>query len=134
MATISVQLQKGITVGEKVFKEAMLREPTAMDVIEATEASERIVMVPQGMDDDGRPVMEPQLVASPTMVGVNVLRRQIVSIGDFKAPIDDLLFQKLSPTDLNILQREALKLEKASLEVAQRGRDHDQSKADTPVD
>lgn len=125
MARISVQLSKGIEIGGVIHREAILREPTALDVIEATAESERVAMVPTGFDNEGVAVMTPQLVASPTMTGINVLRRQIVSIGEINGPIDNLFFAKLSAEDLNILQRKALELEDAaaaSTEVAHRGR------------
>lgn len=122
MATITVSLQKGITIGDKVHRDAVLREPTALDVIEATIDSEKVVMVPSGISGDGEAVLTPQLISSPTMVGIKVLLKQIVRIGDIQGPIDTLFIGKLSPEDLNILQRAANGLENASLEVALRGR------------
>lgn len=122
MAQTKVLLNKGITIGGITHRDAVLREPTALDIIQATADAERVVMVPTGTDQWGHPVLTPQLVSSPTMAGINVLRRQIVSIGPLTGPIDDVIFDKLSPEDLNILQRAATELESASFEVAQRGR------------
>jgi len=121
MAQISVTLKKGIIIGGVAHTDAVLREATALDVIQATADSERVVII----DRNGQPVLTPQLVASPTMTGINILRKQIVSIGPMKAPIDDLLFEKLSPDDLNILQRATEQLEDVGLEVAHRGRTDD---------
>jgi phage FluMu protein gp41 len=122
MAQVKVTLSKGISIGGITYRDAVLRETTAADVIRATADAERVVMAPNGVDRSGQPVLIPTLVASPTMVGINTLRAQIVSIGPMTAPIDEVIFEKLSPEDLNILQLEAEKLDAASIEVAQRGR------------
>ncbi len=125
MSTIEVTLQKGLRVGQISHTIAVLREPSAGDVIDASMDAEKVVMVPTGVDGAGHAVMEPQLVTSPTLVGINVLRRQIVRIGAIDGPLERELLDKLSPTDLNLLQAKAQELEAASIEVAQRGRaDH----------
>lgn len=122
MAQHTITLTKGITIGDVTHCVAVLREASALDVIEAAAESEKVVMVSQGLDRHGLPVLVPQLVASPTITGMNVLRRQIVKIGDIAGPIDDAYFSKLSPEDLNALQDAADTLQHAALEVAQRGR------------
>lgn len=127
----TVTLEKGITVGEKTYREAVLRPPTAMDVIEAMQDAEVVIQVPS-QQGDGR--MEAQLVTSPTRVGINVMLRQLEKIGEFTAPFDRDILAKLSPADLNILQREAELLEAASLAVAQRGCTEGEGAADSEGD
>jgi len=71
----------------------------------------------------------PTLVASPAMVGIHVLRRQIVRIGDVGGPISLDMIKLLHPVDLDLIQKKADELdgaaesEAASREVTQRGRD-----------
>lgn len=114
MATIKVKLNKGLRVGEKTHIDAEIREASVGDMLDAAEESERLVNTPDGY----------QLLASPTLVGVNVLRRQIVAIGDHPGPLTLGEIKKLDPSDLNLLQAEAQRLEAVSLkETADRGRD-----------
>lgn len=114
MTTIKCILKKGLRIGEEVHTEAEIREATVGDMIEAAEESERVVNTLDGF----------QLLASPTLVGINVLRRQIVKIGGHPGPLTLGEIKKLDPLDLNLLQMEAQRLEAASLkESADRGRD-----------
>lgn len=106
MATVKVLLITGLTIGEIVHKLAEIREVTAGDLIDATEESERLVCTEEG---------EHILVASPTMVGLNTLRRQIVKIGDHKGPLTLGEIKKLSAADLNALQAQAQQLDQATL-------------------
>jgi phage FluMu protein gp41 len=112
MRTIDVTLDQGLTIGNTTHKKAVIREATAGDVIEATEESEKVVKTPDGYE----------LLASNTLVGINVLRRQIVSVGDYKGPLTVGEMKHLSPGDLRLLQIKAEQLESAALEVALRGR------------
>jgi phage FluMu protein gp41 len=129
MRTATIQLDKGITVGEVQHITVVLKEPSAMDVINAMKASEQLVTAPV-LDEMGQTVrMEAQFIASPTATAIHVMLSQIVSIGTegekplYSAPIPERILDKLSPNDLNILQREAALLENASVaEVAARGR------------
>lgn len=111
MATIECTLKKGLTEGDKTHTHCIIREPTAGDVIAASEESEKVVALGT----------EPVLVTSPTLVGINTLRRQIVSIGDITGPLEREMLDRLSAEDLNLVQQHANKLERAG-EVAQRGR------------
>jgi phage FluMu protein gp41 len=120
--SIVVTLEKGITIGKVTHKDAELREATALDVIEATVKAERVVMVPAGFTPEGEPVLTPQLVPSPTNVGVYVLLRRIVRIGKIKGPIDELYLDKLSPEDFHLLQQGAENYARLALEVAHEGR------------
>lgn len=101
MATVSVTLTKGLKIEEEVHLEAVLREATAGDLIEATADSERLMLTPEGY----------QLVPSPTMVGTNVLCRQIVRIGTHNGPLTVGELGKLSAGDLKLLQQKAEQLE-----------------------
>jgi phage FluMu protein gp41 len=115
MRTVKVILHDGLKIGEETMTEATLRETTAADVIEAIEESERLLNLPDG----------PALVASPTMVGMHTLRRQIVSIGSHPGPLLLSELKKLSAIDLGLLQEQAMDLERASMKgLADRGR-HD---------
>lgn len=119
MATASGSLQHGLQIGETIHDTYEIREATAGDVIEAMEESEKVVLIPGG----DRP--EPALVLSPTMVGLNTLRRQIVSVGTYQGPLTLGELKRLHPSDLDLLQKEAERLESTPIaaEAASRGRD-----------
>lgn len=106
MATVKVTLKTGLTIGETVHKEALLREVTAGDLIDATEESEKVVLTPDGY----------QLLVSNTLVGLNTLRRQIVSIGDHPGPLTISELGHLSGKDMNLLQQQAEILDSATLQ------------------
>lgn len=115
MASHVVTLDKGWTIGETVHQEVELREPTAGDLIEATEEGERLVRSPDGGF---------ALVVSEPLVGLHTLRRQIVRVGDYTGEVTLAMLKKLSATDLSLLQEGAQQLDRAMLqEVASRGRD-----------
>lgn len=102
-AEVTVSLVDGLKVGEDVLKDAVLREITAGDILDAQEESEKLMLTPTG----------PQLVPSPSLVSTNVLRRQIVRIGNVNGPMSRKDLSRLSPHDLNLLQAEADKLDRA---------------------
>ncbi len=113
MTTVKVTLEKGLKVGEVVHLEAEIREATAGDYIEATEESERVCKTPEG---------NYVLLASPTEVSLNTLRRQIVRIGEYQGPLTRGEMKKLSISDLNLLQEKMQDLEGAAvLAVGERG-------------
>jgi phage FluMu protein gp41 len=118
MAEVTVELDMGLTIGEKTLKTVVIRELTAGDIFDAQADAERVVQTEDG----------PQLVSSPTSVGIHTLRRQIAKIGDIEGPLSMGEMRKLHPMDLELLHEECSKLEKAvfasiaSREVAQRGR------------
>ncbi len=117
---VTIELEKGVSIGGVEHKTAVLRPPTAFDVIEAMKESEVLVTVP--VDDGDGKRMDAQLVTSPTRVGLNLMLRQIVSIAEFKEPIDESILKLLSATDLNLLQSAAENLDNVSRTVTQRGR------------
>ncbi len=65
------------------------RELSAGDIIDAQLASERVVETRNG----------PQLVSSPTQMGVELLRRRIAQVGRIKGPLSPALLKQLSPVD-----------------------------------
>lgn len=113
---ISVPLIHGLPIGEAFCKDVVLREATAGDVLEAQEAAEKLMMVPNA--EGG---FEPMLVVSPSRVGVEVLRRQIVSIGDVSGPLDLKLMHRLDPEDLNLLLAKSEQLDGAAVAQTQEG-------------
>jgi|SRR5690554_7801206 len=119
---ITVTLAYGLKVGEALHKDVVLREATAGDVLDAQAESERLMMVPSANDG-----FEPMLVVSPSRVGVEVLRRQIVSVGDLSGPLDLKMLRRLDPEDLNLLLAKSEQLDGAAVGqtqdgVTQRGR------------
>lgn len=124
---VTITLIHGLTIGEGVNeytgKEVVLREPTAGDILDAQEASERLMMVPT--PEGGA---EPMLISSPSRSSMEVLRRQIVSVGDISGPLDEKLLRKLDPEDLNLLLHETGNLSAGGVnqvqeELVKRGRD-----------
>ena len=113
-----VDLEFGLTLGDKNYTQVTLRELTSKDIIDAQAESERLVETPAGY----------QLVASPALVGANSLRRQIKKIGDIDGPLSLKDLGELNPFDLNKIQIACAKLEEAvaceiaSRTVAHRGR------------
>ncbi|HEY9200770.1 MAG TPA: phage tail assembly protein [Gammaproteobacteria bacterium] len=120
MAEINVLLINGYKLGDAVIKDVVIRDITAGDIIESQIEAERLVQTEDG----------PELVTSPTLAGVHMLRRQIVSIGDIQGPISLHEIKRLDPVDFNLLQAKASELESACMKKAsgeaavQRGRDH----------
>lgn len=130
MAVREFELKHGLVIGNGIVKNVRLREPTAGDVIEAQDESEKLVMMP-----DPKNGMTPTLVTSPARMGIEVLRRQILAIDDFNGPLDLSDMKRLHPEDLNLMQHEAEELEAfaaaefASQAVSQRGRSDGDSEA-----
>lgn len=131
---ITVILAHGLKIGEVLSKEVVLREATAGDVLDAQAESERLMMVPNGAGGH-----EPMLVVSPSRVGVEVLRRQIVSIGDVSGPLDLKMLHRLDPEDLNLLLAKSEQLDGAAVGqtqdgATQRGRDDSDRSAPDAAD
>ena len=113
MATVKVALNKGLTIGDEKHTEAEIREASAGDLIDATDESEKLTLTPDGY----------QLIASPTAVGLNTLRRQIVRVGTYDGPLSMGELKKLSAVDISLLQEGAARLDSATMEeVSKRGR------------
>lgn len=126
MAQHKVELEKGITIGDTAHKVAYLRELNAGDVIAAMEESERVIMAPNGSGS-----VEPVLLLSNSLMGVNTLRRQIASIGDIKGPIERDQLNLLSDTDLMLLQQGVQSMDHAAAQaITSRGRTEATSTSD----
>ncbi|SNR59556.1 Mu-like prophage FluMu protein gp41 [Humidesulfovibrio mexicanus] len=97
MANLTFSLHYGLKIGEDVLKEVVLREMTAGDILDAKEDAEKMVLAPEG----------PVLVTSPTRFGTELLRRQIVKIGNLSGPIALSELKRLHPADLNMIQAKA---------------------------
>ena len=123
MSEVNVTLLHGLKIGDEFLKDAVIREPTAADFLEAQEESEKLVYIDQA--DSGQ---EPAMVSSPSLFAINVFRRQIVKIGDISGPLPVYMIKKLSLIDFNLLQSKASDLDSlitskaTSRAVAQRGR------------
>lgn len=115
MATIDIELKDGLQIGEVIHKTALLREYTAGDLIDACSAAEKVVYTDQG----------PVIVASPTRTDMELLCRQIVSIGDYQGPLSMTALRHLSGRDLAELQKAAKALDAGANDAIQkRGRDN----------
>ncbi len=114
MANTIITLKDGLKIGEDRLTEAELRAPTAGDVINSQEESEKLVQTIDG----------PRLVSSPTVCGMGMLRRQVVRIGNLQGPLSREDLAKLTPRDLGALQLAAAVLEDAAMSevLAERGR------------
>ena len=112
MRTVEVTLEKGLKIGDVRHKVAQIREATAGDILDATEEGEKLVYTKNGAE----------LIPSPTLVGVHVLRRQVVKIGDHEGPLTAAEIRKLSAADFGKLQERSQDLESAAMEAANRGR------------
>lgn len=120
-------LKDGIKIGGKTQMDVELRELTAADIFSAQEAAERVVMVPGSSGS-----LEPQMVCSPSQMGREILRRQIVRIGEVHAAqIDDEFIGRLTANDLAIIEHHSSLLEEAASNalkrMLERGRDESAS-------
>lgn len=124
MAEVTFELKDGITVGDTVNTTCTIREPNVGDIRKANTLAEQLRMAPVGVDANGMASLEPVLVTSQFLVGWHLLRLQIVNIGNLSAPIEPEIMDKLSESDLLLIQGNAEDLDKASVSaVTQRGRD-----------
>lgn len=126
------ELGDGIMVGGTAYRNVVLKELTAGELIDAKLASEELRLVPVSLDEYGHTISEPQLVVSPMKMAIETLRRQVVSIGKISGPLELDMLRKLSTEDFNLLLAGAEQLDQAaSLEVAQkRGRSDSGGEAD----
>lgn len=129
MAEHTVTLDKGITIGSKSNKQAVLKELSAGDVIEAMQESERLIMVP------GPNGQEPRLVHSNALMGVHTLRRQVARLGEIEGPLEIDQLALLSDRDLETLQAAADAMDAAVAQaVSDRGRSNAASEHDRESD
>jgi phage FluMu protein gp41 len=114
---IDVPLADGLKVGNDVLKDAVVRELGGADLIDAQFEAERLVETKTG----------PQFVTSPAAMGLALLRRQVVRVGNVQGPLAVSDLKKLSARDLTALQVAADTLDAAAAAaingaVADRGR------------
>ncbi|AXF74868.1 phage tail assembly protein [Erwinia tracheiphila] len=94
---MQIQLIHGLCYGQgddmvRQF-DVELRELNAGDLIEAEQASEKMVMTPKG----------PALLSSPAMMGYEMVRRSIARIGVIQGPLSMALLKTLHQDDLELL-------------------------------
>ncbi|EAT1856004.1 hypothetical protein EJO82_04230 [Salmonella enterica] len=88
-----VDLLDGLPFGEGREYRVTFRELSAKDSIDAETEAERV------MDTRNGPI----LIASPSLRGVALLRRQIAAVGDIEGPLSMLQIGQLSERDLSRL-------------------------------
>jgi len=97
VSTVKITLERGWKIGDTTHNEVELREPHAGDIIAASEAAERVVHTAGG----------PVLVQSPARAEVEILKRQIVRVGDLKdVEITEAMWAGLSPADFEKIRSE----------------------------
>lgn len=97
---LPIVLKDGLTFGTVKYHRAILRQLTAGDVQDASEASERLVATPTG---------DLALVSSPARMGREMLRRQVARLeddngGKFDGPLEPEDMARLTVTDMSALQ------------------------------
>jgi phage FluMu protein gp41 len=118
MATIEFELIHGLRTGagttdEMLHKSVRLRELNSRDVIDSQLAAERVVM-----SENGKAVA----YCSEVLMGVEMMRRQIASIGNIPGPLDMKQIYALHPEDLKLMTEKASQLDDLLEDTADRGR------------
>ena len=114
MAKITIPLEKPVKFGDITCTNVVLREPTTADIIDAGLAAEQILATPDGY----------KVLVSPTLMGLEILTRQIESIGDYDGEVQMSDLRKFSREDFETIQYEAELIDQAVLEaVMRRGED-----------
>lgn len=101
MAVLTIELVDGYKVGESTFNELGLRELTPKDTFEAQLAAEKVSII------NGRAVA----YVSDTLMGLEMLGRQVEYIGSVQGPFSIKELLKLSPKDFARLQVKANELD-----------------------
>ncbi|MGR6833583.1 phage tail assembly protein [Aliivibrio wodanis] len=113
MAQMTFNLKDGFKMGEETHFEVGLKELSSGDLIDAQMAAEKIVV------QNGVAVA----YTSDVMFGLEMLVRQVEYIGSFQGPLQIKELRKLSPGDLNELQKQTSLLDQMLMkEFEQRGR------------
>ncbi|EMP7137194.1 TPA: phage tail assembly protein [Serratia marcescens] len=118
MAQMTETLIHGLVTGkgttdETTHKEVTLRELGSKDIVDAQLAAERVVI-----GENGKAVA----YCSEVLMGLELLRRQIASIGSIPGPLSLKQLYQLHPEDLKLLTAKADALDDLLTEVADRGR------------
>ena len=98
MATHTLSLLDGWTLGEQTHQQITLRPATAGDVLASSKAAERLM---QGSEGEWR------LVASPTEAAAQLLCRQIERVGSEALAVVPAMLERLSARDFALLQEGA---------------------------
>jgi len=125
-----IQLEEPVTFGNHEYNFVVLREARTGDVLEAQEASEKVVMTAEG----------PQLASSPARMGNEMLARQVARLegeqGTVQGPIQVDELKRFGVRDFNALMYESERLEGAAdaqhadKQATERGRDEGVDPAD----
>lgn len=91
----TLTLSDGLTIGEETHKVAVLRMPSAAQIMSAAREAEVVVF-----DQSGRPA----LATSPALLSFGMLAYQVASIGDYQGPFTPMVFGRLTGRDLDALQ------------------------------
>ncbi len=94
MSELTITLLDGFKTGDTVHTEAVLRDPTAKDLVEAAKQAEKPVNTPDGW----------KMLTSDVSLGLYLLRAQIVRIGDHQGPLSEGEIKLLSARDFVLLQ------------------------------
>lgn len=101
MAIMTFNLDDGATFGGNLYHEVGLRELNSKDVIDAQLSAEQVTII------NGKPMA----YTSDVRMGIELLRRQIDFVGDFKGPLSIKDLSKFSPRDLTMIQSKASELD-----------------------
>ncbi|HBQ6087519.1 TPA: phage tail assembly protein [Klebsiella pneumoniae subsp. pneumoniae] len=118
MAQMTLTLIHGYVTGkgtddEMRHKEVTFRELTSEDVINSQLAAERVVI-----GENGKAVA----YCSEVLMGVELLRRQILKVGEIPGPLSLKQIYNFHPEDLEILSSKASSMDDLLTGTAGRGR------------
>ena len=122
MAKLDFQLTHGIPFGKgadaELQYEVVLRELTTGDVIDARSDAEQVVFVPDS-DSGGTKAIT---VVSEVKMGIELLRRQIASVGVIHGPLTMGQIRQFHIDDFELVNEQAEKLDSVLEVAAKRGR------------
>ncbi|HFV9293904.1 TPA: phage tail assembly protein [Serratia fonticola] len=118
MAKMTFSLIHGLVTGKGTADETKhiqveLRELNTKDIVESQLASERVVI-----GENGKAVA----YCSEVMMGLEMLRRQILAIGTIPGPLSIKQIYQLHTEDLKLLTEKADAMDSLLTEVSDRGR------------
>jgi phage FluMu protein gp41 len=110
VSNITGELAHGIKVGETVHRDYEMRALDGLEYIECLAQSEKAIR------EDGQPT---ELVASPALMTINVLKGRLVRVGTIVAPISDEIFRLLTPSDIWVMLQTTRELDAAMMEAVE---------------
>ncbi|WP_437889582.1 phage tail assembly protein [Phytobacter sp. V91] len=118
MAQTTIHLKHGYVTGKGTSDETRhtdvtLRELDSRDVVESQLAAERVVI-----GDNGKAVA----YCSEVLMGLELLRRQILKVGEIPGPLSIKQLYSFHPEDLELLSSSASSLDDMLAETSNRGR------------